>query len=147
MHGRHYGAWQHRLDWAADPGCRARFSRRFRVVALAARGNIALLAEQAREFAPEIVAYTSDDPATQAQAAELLPNALHGIEGLTIAATHPAVTTVVAATSGLIGLRPDAGGHPRGQDDCAGQQRNAGDGGPSGDRRGAQRWRGDSAGG
>ncbi len=82
------------------------FPDHFRVVALAARGNIALLAEQAREFAPEIVAYTSDDPATQAQAAELLPNALHGIEGLTIAATHPAVTTVVAATSGLIGLRP-----------------------------------------
>ncbi|HEU5347038.1 MAG TPA: 1-deoxy-D-xylulose-5-phosphate reductoisomerase [Ktedonobacterales bacterium] len=82
------------------------FPDHFRVVALAARGNIALLAEQAREFAPEIVAYTSDDPAIQAQAAEALPNALHGIEALTIAATHPAVTTVVAATSGLIGLRP-----------------------------------------
>ena len=37
------------------------FPDHFRVVALAARGNIALLAEQAREFAPEIVAYTSDD--------------------------------------------------------------------------------------
>src|SRR5512146_1354828 len=82
------------------------FPDHFRVVALAARGNISLLAEQAREFAPEIVAYTSDDPATQAQAAELLPNALHGVEGLTAAATHPAVKTVVAATSGLIGLRP-----------------------------------------
>lgn len=79
---------------------------RFRVVALAARGNIALLAEQAREFAPEIVAYTSDDPATQAQAADLLPHALHGVAGLTAAATHPAVQTLVAATSGLIGLRP-----------------------------------------
>ena len=82
------------------------FPDHFRVVALAARGNIALLAEQAREFAPEIVAYTSDDPATQARAAELLPNALHGVEGLTAAATHPAVDTLVAATSGLIGLRP-----------------------------------------
>jgi len=82
------------------------FPERFRVVALAARGNITLLAEQAREFAPEIVAYTSDDPATQAQAAELLPNALHGVERLTAAATHPSVKTVVAATSGLIGLRP-----------------------------------------
>jgi len=82
------------------------FPDHFRVVALAARGNITLLAEQAREFAPEIVAYTSDDPATQAQAAELLPNALYGVEGLTAAATHPAVKTVVAATSGLIGLRP-----------------------------------------
>ena len=79
---------------------------RFRVVALAARGNIALLAEQAHEFAPEIVAYTSDDPATQAQAADLLPHALHGVAGLTAAATHPAVQTLVAATSGLIGLRP-----------------------------------------
>src|SRR5690242_14190247 len=79
---------------------------RFRVVALGARGNIALLAEQAREFAPEIVAYTSDDPATQAQAADLLPHALHGAAGLTAAATHPAVQTLVAATSGLIGLRP-----------------------------------------
>jgi len=82
------------------------FPDHFRVVALAARGNIALLAEQAREFGAEIVAYTSDDSATQAQAAELLPNALHGVEGLTAAATHPAVKTVVAATSGLIGLRP-----------------------------------------
>ncbi|HKT37856.1 MAG TPA: 1-deoxy-D-xylulose-5-phosphate reductoisomerase, partial [Ktedonobacterales bacterium] len=82
------------------------FPDHFRVVALAARGNIAMLAEQAREFAPEIVTYTSDDPAAQAQAAELLPNALHGVEGLTTAATHPDVKTVVAATSGLIGLRP-----------------------------------------
>src|SRR5690242_15009185 len=82
------------------------FPDHFRVVALAARGNITLLAEQAREFAPEIVAYTSDDPATQAQAAALLPNALHGVEGLTAAALHPDVKTVVAATSGLIGLRP-----------------------------------------
>ncbi|HEX6543750.1 MAG TPA: 1-deoxy-D-xylulose-5-phosphate reductoisomerase [Ktedonobacterales bacterium] len=82
------------------------FPDHFRVVALAARGNITLLADQAREFAPEIVAYTSDDPATQAQASNLLPNALHGIEGLTTAATHPDITTVVAATSGLIGLRP-----------------------------------------
>lgn len=82
------------------------FPDHFRVVALAARGNIDLLAEQAREFAPEIIAYTSDDPATQARAAELLPTALHGVAGLTAAATHPAITTLVAATSGLIGLRP-----------------------------------------
>jgi len=82
------------------------FPDHLRVVALAAHGNIALLAEQAREFAPEIVAYTSDDPATQAQAAELLPHALHGVEGLTAAATHPDADTLVAATSGLIGLRP-----------------------------------------
>src|SRR6478609_5944198 len=59
---------------------------RFVVVALAARGNVALLAEQAREFHPQLVACTADDPATQRQLDELLPNALRGIESLTAAA-------------------------------------------------------------
>ncbi len=56
------------------------FPDRFRVVALAARGNIALLAEQAREFAPEIVAYTSDDPADAARSRRTAPQraARHG---------------------------------------------------------------------
>ena len=79
---------------------------RIRVVALAARGNVALLAEQAREFAPDLVACTGDDPAIDAQLASLLPNAVRGIEGLTAAATHPSVETVVAATSGLVGVAP-----------------------------------------
>ncbi|HEX8729989.1 MAG TPA: 1-deoxy-D-xylulose-5-phosphate reductoisomerase, partial [Ktedonobacterales bacterium] len=48
---------------------------RFRVVALAARGNIALLAEQAREFSPELVVCTNDDAATAAQLDALLPQA------------------------------------------------------------------------
>lgn len=82
------------------------FPDRFQVVALAARGNVALLAEQAREFAPDLVTCTGDDPATDAQLASLLPNALRGIEGLTAAATHPDVETVVAATSGLVGVAP-----------------------------------------
>src|SRR6476661_7038852 len=82
------------------------FPDHFRVVALAARGNIALLAEQAREFGANILIYTSDDSATQALATELLPNALHGVEWGADAATHPAVKTVVAAGGGLIGLRP-----------------------------------------
>lgn len=82
------------------------FPNRFQVVALAARGNVALLAEQAREFAPDLVVCTSDDPTIDAQLASLLPNALRGIEGLTAAATHPDVETVVAATSGLVGVAP-----------------------------------------
>src|SRR5581483_8802221 len=76
------------------------YPERFQVVALAARGNIELLAEQAREFAPSLVAYTADDPATHARAAELLPGALRGVEGLTAVATHPDVELLVAATSG-----------------------------------------------
>ncbi len=82
------------------------FPDRFQVVALAARGNVALLAEQAREFAPDLVACTGDDPALDDQIAALLPNAIRGIDGLTAAATHPDVETVVAATSGLVGVAP-----------------------------------------
>ena len=82
------------------------YPERFRVVALAARGNVALLAEQAREFAPELVVCTSDDPAVLAECERLLPQALHGVEGLTTAATHPDVETVVAATSGMVGFEP-----------------------------------------
>ncbi|MBF6590655.1 MAG: 1-deoxy-D-xylulose-5-phosphate reductoisomerase [Ktedonobacterales bacterium] len=78
----------------------------FVVVALAARGNVALLAEQAREFSPQLVAVTGQDDETRRQVAALLPGALAGIEGLIAAATHADVDIVVAATSGLIGLRP-----------------------------------------
>src|SRR5262249_26540348 len=82
------------------------FPERFQVVALAARGNVELLAEQAREFAPSLLAYTADDASIQARAAEVLPNALHGIEALNAVATHPEVEMLVAATSGLIALGP-----------------------------------------
>jgi 1-deoxy-D-xylulose-5-phosphate reductoisomerase len=82
------------------------YPERFRVVALAARGNVALLAEQAREFAPELVVCTSDDSAVLAELERSLPQALHGVEGLTAAATHPDVETVVAATSGMVGFEP-----------------------------------------
>ncbi|HLY32679.1 MAG TPA: 1-deoxy-D-xylulose-5-phosphate reductoisomerase [Ktedonobacterales bacterium] len=83
---------------------------RFEVVALAARSSILLLAEQAREFAPRLVACTSDDPAIRAQFAEAIPagqqSTLAGERALTEVATLPDVETVVAATSGLMGLRP-----------------------------------------
>jgi 1-deoxy-D-xylulose-5-phosphate reductoisomerase len=82
------------------------YPERFRVVALAARGNVALLAEQAREFAPDLVACTSDDPTVLADLEQLLPTARRGAEGLTAAATHPDVETVVAATSGMVGFEP-----------------------------------------
>src|SRR5207248_3274646 len=77
---------------------------RFRVVALVARGNVALLAEQAREFAPDLVACTSDEPATVAELERSLPQALRSVEGLTAAATHPDVDTVVAPTSRTVGF-------------------------------------------
>ncbi|HEX9069834.1 MAG TPA: 1-deoxy-D-xylulose-5-phosphate reductoisomerase, partial [Ktedonobacterales bacterium] len=79
---------------------------RFRIVALAARGNVALLAEQAREFSPELVVCTHDDAATAAQLDALLPQARRGAAALTEAATHPEVDIVVAATSGMVGFEP-----------------------------------------
>jgi 1-deoxy-D-xylulose-5-phosphate reductoisomerase len=85
------------------------FPDHFCVVALAAHENAALLAEQARELAPDLVALTSENPSAQRQLAAQLPSGARlvpGLEGLTAAATHSRATTVVAATSGLIGLEP-----------------------------------------
>jgi 1-deoxy-D-xylulose-5-phosphate reductoisomerase len=82
------------------------FPDRFRIVALAAYGNVALLAEQVREFAPELVACTGDAPGVSEKLRELLPEASRGEESLTLAATHPDVEIVVAATSGLVGVLP-----------------------------------------
>ena len=76
----------------------------FEIVALAARSNVALLAEQAREFAPQLVVCTGDSPDLQRQLDVELPGCLRGLDALTTAATHPAVEMVVAATSGLVGV-------------------------------------------
>ena len=82
------------------------FPDHFQIVALVARSNVALLAEQAREFAPALVGCTDDSPATRAQLEALLPGAQLGLAALTAAATHPDVEIVVAATSGLVGVEP-----------------------------------------
>jgi 1-deoxy-D-xylulose-5-phosphate reductoisomerase len=82
------------------------FPQHFTVVALAARNNVALLAEQVREFQPALVACTADTLEGESLAKQLLPGALRGGEGLEAVATHADVDILVAATSGLIGLRP-----------------------------------------
>lgn len=82
------------------------FPSHFQIVALVAHGSVTLLAEQAREFEPALVALTTDDPAAREQARTLMPGIIFGLEGLTAAATHPDVDMVVAATSGLVGVEP-----------------------------------------
>ena len=82
------------------------FPEHFTVVGLAARNNVELLAEQVNEFHPTLVACTADTPDAQAALQRLLPQALRGMEGLEAVATYGDVDIVVAATSGLIGLRP-----------------------------------------
>ncbi|MGH2496098.1 MAG: 1-deoxy-D-xylulose-5-phosphate reductoisomerase [Ktedonobacteraceae bacterium] len=82
------------------------FPGHFQVVALAARSNVELLAQQAREFHPAFVACFADMPGSEQAARAALPGVLIGEQGLLAVATHPDVDIVVAATSGLMGLRP-----------------------------------------
>lgn len=82
------------------------FPEHFHVVALAARSNIELLTEQAREFQPALVACFADTPEIERAAKAALPGAILGEQGLLAAATHADADIVVAATSGLVGLGP-----------------------------------------
>jgi 1-deoxy-D-xylulose-5-phosphate reductoisomerase len=91
------------------------FPDKFRVVALAGRNNVPLLAEQAREFAPDMVVCTGDGREVERQLSELLPSALRGEEALTDAATHPDAELIVAATSGLVGVLPTLAAIRRGK--------------------------------
>jgi 1-deoxy-D-xylulose-5-phosphate reductoisomerase len=83
---------------------------RFRVCALSAGANIALLAEQAARHCPELVSV-----ATEAGARELsellraagvspLPEVLFGAAGIMAVATHPSAEIVISAAVGVVGL-------------------------------------------
>lgn len=82
------------------------FPDHFRVVALAARSNVSLLAQQVQEFRPELVACFAGALEVERAAREVLPGVIFGEEGLLAVATHADVDIVVAATSGLVGLHP-----------------------------------------
>lgn len=84
------------------------FPDRFRVVALTANGNAALLAEQARAFRPELVVIGDEAKAASLRAAlgGLGVEVMVGAEGMAAAATAGAVEIVVAAVVGFAGLRP-----------------------------------------
>ncbi len=82
------------------------FPDHFQIVALAARDQVDLLAEQAREFAPALVASDTTDPVLRERLRTAIPTAVFGLAGLMEVATHRDADVLVAATSGLIGLRP-----------------------------------------
>lgn len=82
------------------------FPDHFRVVALAARQNVELLASQAREFNVPVTACFAESPEIAQSARAALPGVLLGEQGLLDVATLPEVDIVVAATSGLVGLNP-----------------------------------------
>ncbi|MFI5344565.1 MAG: 1-deoxy-D-xylulose-5-phosphate reductoisomerase [Chlamydiales bacterium] len=77
-----------------------------RIVALAARHNIELLEEQAREFHPQLVAVYDLDQAHELQ--KRIPHipVLGGMEGLEAVAVHEQANLVISAISGAIGLAP-----------------------------------------
>ncbi len=83
-----------------------RFPDHFRIVVLAARSNVSLLAQQVREFQPSLVTCFADTPEVEEKARQLLPEAVLGEQGLLAAATHADADIIVAATSGLVGLKP-----------------------------------------
>jgi len=82
------------------------FPEHFRVVALAARQNIELLAKQAREFDVPVTACFAESPEIAQAARAALPDVLLGEQGLLEVATLPEADIIVAATSGLVGLNP-----------------------------------------
>lgn len=82
------------------------YPEHFRIVAIAARSNISLLAQQAREFAPTLTACFAETPEIGRAAREALPTVVLGEQGLLEVATHGDADIVVAATSGLMGLAP-----------------------------------------
>ena len=82
------------------------FPEQFKIVALAARSNVKQLAEQVREFQPEVVACYADTPEVERAARAAFPRVAVGADGLLKVATYVDADIVVAATSGLVGLRP-----------------------------------------
>ena len=82
------------------------FPEHFQIVALAARSNVSLLAQQAREFQPVLVACFADTLEVEQAAREAIPGVVLGEQGLLEAATLADADILVAATSGLMGLRP-----------------------------------------
>jgi 1-deoxy-D-xylulose-5-phosphate reductoisomerase len=80
---------------------------RLKVVALAAGDNAPLLAEQVRQYQPEVVAMATGwgvDRLRAACGADAGVTMKGGAEGLLAVATHPSVDIVICASSGTAGL-------------------------------------------
>ncbi len=85
-----------------------RFPERFRAVALAAGRNMAVLAEQVRRHAPDLVSVA--DETSAADLRQRVPSytgrILVGSEGPLAVATHPEADLVLSALVGALGLVP-----------------------------------------
>jgi len=79
-----------------------------RVAALTAGSSVELIAQQCREFKPELAVMASEEAAKQlkAELADLDIRIAWGEEGLIDAATIPAADCVITAVVGMVGLKP-----------------------------------------
>ncbi|MEE8574135.1 MAG: 1-deoxy-D-xylulose-5-phosphate reductoisomerase [Thermodesulfobacteriota bacterium] len=82
-----------------------RNSDSFRVVALAAGGNIDLIKEQIREFSPEFVSVLDEECALEIKR-EFQVETGYGTDGASAAATYDGVDVTISAISGAAGLLP-----------------------------------------
>lgn len=87
-----------------------------RVVAIAAKSNIDLLEEQAREFRPSVVAVFDLDKAEELRARLPGVNVLSGEEGLIAVARHEESDMLLSALSGTIGIVPTIAAMEEGKD-------------------------------
>jgi 1-deoxy-D-xylulose-5-phosphate reductoisomerase len=80
----------------------------FQVVALAAGGNVTRLAEQIRQFRPEVVSVRTAEHARDLKNRldRRRPRVLFGPEGLLAIASYPSADLVVSALAGSVGLMP-----------------------------------------
>lgn len=86
-------------------------SERFRVVALGAGHNVAVMADQIAKHLPELVSVDTDEAAHDLRALLFerdvdLPRIIVGEPGLVEVATHPQADCVVSATVGAVGFVP-----------------------------------------
>ncbi len=88
----------------------AQYPERFRVVGLTSHSNVVLLAEQVRQFRPQIVAIGREELLPELRSLltgiQPLPELVAGSEGLCQVAAHPAAQRVVTGIVGCAGLLP-----------------------------------------
>ncbi|MBQ7679560.1 MAG: 1-deoxy-D-xylulose-5-phosphate reductoisomerase [Butyrivibrio sp.] len=94
------------------------YPERLRVVALAARRNVALLEQQTREFEPQLVAVYDEEAAAdlRLRIRDLPVRVVSGMEGLIEACTLAQAQMVVTGIVGMIGIRPTVAAIESGKD-------------------------------
>lgn len=96
-----------------------KFPERYQIVAMAAGGNVELLAGQVLEFSPELISVIDGEKARLLK--DLLPRAfhqriVHGTEGACLVAAYPPAAMVISAIVGAAGLLPTLAAISAGKD-------------------------------